>query len=61
MKEGNMENIEKRIFTFGLCLCLSLANVIAVQAGGAVVTFDITDGQPSPIPGQVIAKVIGIK
>jgi hypothetical protein len=44
MKEGNMENIEKRIFTFGLCLCLSLANVIAVQAGGAVVTFDITDG-----------------
>jgi hypothetical protein len=56
-----MENIEKKIFTFGLCLCLSLANVIAVRAGGAVVTFDITDGQPSPIPGQVIAKVIGIK
>jgi Matrixin len=56
-----MENIEKKIFTFGLCLCLALANVIAVQAGGAVVTFDITDGQPSPIPGQVIAKVIGIK
>ena len=56
-----MKNIEKKIFNFGLCLCLALANVIAVQAGGAVVTFDITDGQPSPIPGQVIAKVIGIK
>ncbi len=56
-----MKNIEKKIFNFGLCLCLSLANVIAVRAGGAVVTFDITDSQPSPIPGQVIAKVIGIK
>ena len=43
-----MKNIEKKIFNFGLCLCLALANVIAVQAGGAVVTFDITDGQPSP-------------
>ena len=56
-----MKNIEKKIFNFGLCLCLALANVITVRAGGAVVTFDITDGQPSPIPGQVIAKVIGIK
>jgi hypothetical protein len=56
-----MKNIEKKIFNFGLCLCLALSNVIAVQAGGAVVTIDITNGQPSPIPGQIIAKVIGIK
>jgi hypothetical protein len=56
-----MKNIEKKIFNFGLCLCLALANVISVRAGGAIVGFDITGRQPSPIPGQVIAKVIGIK
>jgi len=56
-----MKNIEKKIFNFGLCLCLALSNVITVLAGGALVGFDITNAQPSPIPGQVIAKVIGIK
>src|SRR5215471_4311455 len=56
-----MKNIEKKIFNFGLCLCLSLANVIAVQAGGALETIDITGLPPSPIPGLVAAKVIGIK
>jgi len=56
-----MKNIEKKIFNFGLCLCLALSNVIAVRAGGAIAGFDITDRQPSPIPGQIIAKVIGIK
>ena len=56
-----MKNIEKKIFNFGLCLCLALSNVIAVQAGGAIQTIDITNAQPSPIPGQVVAKVIGTK
>ena len=56
-----MKNIEKKIFNFGLCLCLALSNVIAVRAGGPVQTIDITNAQPSPIPGQVIAKVVGIK
>ncbi|HEU0185068.1 MAG TPA: hypothetical protein VFS27_07115 [Blastocatellia bacterium] len=57
-----MKNIEKKIFNFGLCLCLALANVIAVQAGGAIETIDITNAQASPIlRGHVIAKVIGIK
>src|SRR5215510_14366269 len=60
-KERNMKNIEKKIFNFGLCLCLALSNVIAVRAGGAIAGFDITDRQPSPILGQIIAKVIGIK
>src|SRR5215475_10570424 len=56
-----MKNIEKKIFNFGLCLCLSLANVIAVRAGGALESFDITGLPPSPIPGLAAAKVIGIK
>ncbi|HEY6403307.1 MAG TPA: hypothetical protein VI479_17935, partial [Blastocatellia bacterium] len=56
-----MKNIEKKIFNFGLCLCLALANVIVVRAGGAIAGFDITGRQPSPTDGEVIAKVIGIK
>ncbi len=56
-----MKNIEKKIFNFGLCLCLALANVIAVQAGGAVEQIDITNAQPSSIPGQLVAKMVGIK
>jgi len=56
-----MKNIEKKIFNFGLCLCLALANVITVLAGGALEQIDITNAQPSPIPGQFIAKLVGIK
>jgi hypothetical protein len=56
-----MKNIEKKIFNLGLCLCLALSNVITVLAGGALETLDITGAQPSPIPGQIIAKLIGIK
>src|SRR5262245_158880 len=56
-----MKNIEKKIFNFSLCLCLALANVITALAGGRLKTFDLTNAQPSPIPGQVVAKLIGIK
>jgi hypothetical protein len=56
-----MKNIEKKIFNLGLCLCLALSNVITVLAGGALETIDITNAQPSPIAGQIIAKLIGIK
>src|SRR5215470_1522323 len=56
-----MKNIEKKIFNLGLCLCLSLANVITALAGGALEQINITGAQPSPIPGQVVAKLIGIK
>jgi hypothetical protein len=56
-----MKNIEKKIFTFGLCLCLALANVIAVRAGGGLEQIDITGNVPSPIPGHLIAKLVPIK
>src|SRR5499427_5630194 len=56
-----MKNIEKKIFTFGLCLCLALANVITALAGGRLEQIDITGNNPSPIPGQLVAKLIGIK
>jgi hypothetical protein len=56
-----MKNLEKKIFTFGLCLCLALANVITALAGGALEQVDITGNVPSPIPGQLVAKLVGIK
>jgi hypothetical protein len=56
-----MKNIEKKIFNFGLCLCLALANVITALAGGALEEIDITGNQPSPIPGHIIARLHGIK
>jgi hypothetical protein len=56
-----MKNIEKKIFTFGLCLCLALANVITALAGGALEQIDISGNVPSPIPGQLVAKLVGIK
>jgi hypothetical protein len=56
-----MKNIEKKIFNFGLCLCLALANVITALAGGPLEQIDITANQPSPIPGHIIARLHGIK
>jgi hypothetical protein len=56
-----MKNIEKKIFNLGLCLCLALSNVITVLAGGALEQIDISGNVPSPIPGQLVAKIVGIK
>jgi hypothetical protein len=38
-----------------------LACAITVRGGGALESFDITNAGPSPIPGHLLAKVIGIK
>ena len=48
-------------------LIVSLATVLAVgigirtDAGGVLETLDITGNVPSPIPGQIIANIIGMK
>jgi hypothetical protein len=36
-------------------------SVATSRAGGALETIDITAGQPSPIPGHILARVIGIR
>lgn len=53
--------MKRRIAFISLSLCLILANAISALAGGALESFDITGLTPSPIPGQVVARVIGIK
>ena len=44
-----------------LLLCMILMSVVSVRAGGALESIDITAGTPSPIPGHILARVIGIR
>jgi hypothetical protein len=53
--------MKRRIAFIYLSLCLVLANTITVPAGGALDTFDITGFIPSPIPGHIVARIVGIK
>src|SRR5262245_10960928 len=53
--------MKRRIAFIYLSLCLILANTITVPAGGALETIDVTGFTPSPFPGDIIARVIGIK
>jgi len=53
--------MKRRIAFIYLSLCLILANTITVPAGGPLETVDITGRTPSPILGQVLARVIGIR
>jgi hypothetical protein len=52
-----------RIASAALLLAVMLAALGAapVLAGGALESIDITGNVPSPIPGQLVAKVIGIR
>jgi hypothetical protein len=38
-----------------------LMSVVSIRAGGALESIDITAGAPSPIPGHILARVIGIR
>jgi hypothetical protein len=38
-----------------------LAGTATTRAGGALESFDITNAPPSPIPGHLLARVIGIR
>jgi hypothetical protein len=44
-----------------LCVLLLVFGAAGIRAGGALETVDITAGTPSPIAGQILARVIGIK
>lgn len=44
-----------------LCAMAILLGVVTIHAGGALETIDITGRVPSPIPGRLLGRVIGIK
>ncbi len=51
----------KKICSVLLAFVFAMHTASPANAGGALETFDITAGTPSPIPGHILARVIGIK
>ena len=44
-----------------VCVLLLVAGAVVTRAGGALEQIDITAGAPSPIPGHILAKLVGIR
>ena len=51
----------RKLTSILLTSCMILMSVVTTRAGGALETIDITGAGPSPIPGHILARVIGIK
>jgi hypothetical protein len=51
----------RKLTAIVLSAALVAAQGAALRAGGVLETIDITGNVPSPIPGQIVARVIGIK
>lgn len=51
----------RKLTSILLTSSLVLMTVVNVRAGGALESIDITAGTPSPIPGHILARVIGIR
>src|SRR5262245_23501072 len=53
--------MKRKIVTLCVALCMILGGAVTGRAGGALESIDITAGAPSPIPGHILARVIGIR
>src|SRR5262249_11351248 len=53
--------MSRKFTSLCLSLCIVFAGALSTYAGGVIETIDITNAPPSPYPGQVIARIIGIK
>lgn len=53
--------MRRKLTSILLTTCMIMMSVASVRAGGALETFDITAGAPSPIPGHILARIIGIR
>lgn len=51
--------MNRKLTSVFILLCLMLMSVANTRAGGALETIDITDARPSPIAGELLARVIG--
>src|ERR1044072_6590313 len=51
----------RKLTSILLTTCMILMSVATTRAGGALETIDITAGAPSPIPGHILARVVGIR
>ena len=53
--------MKRKLTSIFLTSCMILMSVTSMRAGGALESIDITAGAPSPIPGHILARVIGIR
>ena len=53
--------MKRKLTSILLTTCMLLMSVGTLRAGGALESIDVTAGPPSPIPGHIIARVIGIR
>lgn len=53
--------MKRKLTSILLTTCMLLMSVGTLRAGGPFETVDITAGTPSPIPGHILARVIGIR
>ncbi len=51
----------KKIVSTCLSVLLVFGTALPAFAGGALETVDVTAGTPSPLPGEILANVIGIR
>jgi hypothetical protein len=58
---GKMKNTKKKIVSMCMAVAMIFVSAATTRAGGALESFDITAQTPSPIAGQILARVIGIK
>ncbi|HEY0763398.1 MAG TPA: matrixin family metalloprotease [Pyrinomonadaceae bacterium] len=53
--------MKRKLTSILLTTCMIMMSVATTRAGGALESIDITAGNPSPIPGHILARVIGIR
>src|SRR5215204_3744645 len=53
--------MNRKLTSILLAICMVLMSVGTTFAGGALETIDLTGAGPSPIPGHLLARVIGIR
>ena len=53
--------MRRKLTSILLTSCMIMMSVATTRAGGALESIDITAGAPSPIPGHILARVIGIR
>lgn len=53
--------MKRKLTSILLTTCMLLMSVGTLRAGGALESIDITAGAPSPIPGHILARAIGIR
>ena len=53
--------MKRKLTSILLTTSMILMSIVSVRAGGPFETVDLTGAGPSPIPGHLLARVIGIK